>query len=238
MEEFVYKDIIIQEKEHWWFKARREILRSQLEQLDLPNDIDILEVGCGTGGNLDMLNEYGNIHAIEMDSFAIKNAQKIYPNVKQGELPNNIPFDKKFDLICMFDVLEHIEEDFETIEILRTYLKDDGIMLITVPAYQWLYGTHDKFLHHKRRYMLNNLLPIFKEFKILKKSYFNTFLFPLVVLSRIIDKLSTNKTSMGYATPSKIINKILFLVFKSEKYFLKSLSFPFGSSIILCAKKD
>ncbi len=202
MESFVYQDIINHEKKHWWFKARREILEQVLKELPLSNNPKILEIGCGTGGNLSMLNNHGSIAAVEMDEFAVDYAKNKFSNVKRGSLPNNIPFKEKFDLICMFDVLEHIEEDKLSIQTLKKFLKPDGILLITVPAYQWLYGTHDKLLHHKRRYTLNQLESILSEYTTLKKSYFNTFLFPLVILSRIIDKFTPSKNSIGYDIPN------------------------------------
>lgn len=236
MESFVYKDIIKQEKDHWWFKARREIIDTILKDLNL-KEPKILEIGCGTGGNLKMLKKYGDTSAIEMDEFAVNYANKEFKNVQQGYLPNNIPFDEKFDLICMFDVLEHIEEDKLSIEVLKKHLNPNGILLITVPAYQWLYGSHDKFLHHKRRYSLNQIESILKDFSILKKSYFNTFLFPLVVLSRIIDKLIPHKdNSLGYNIPNKIINSFFYKIFKLEKNLLTKYSFPFGSSILIAVK--
>lgn len=207
-----------------------------LNKLPLDNP-EILEIGCGTGGNIKMLNEYGITYAMEMDEFAASYANKKYSNVKKGHLPNDIPFNKKFDLICMFDVLEHIEEDKLSIQNLKNYLKEDGILLITVPAYQWLYGSHDKFLHHKRRYTLSQLKLLLNEFNIVEKSYFNTILFPLVILSRLIDKVTSHKNnSLGYSIPNKVINTIFYNIFKSEKNLIQKISLPFGSSILIAVK--
>lgn len=237
MESFVYEDIKNHERNHWWFKARRKIINASLKELNLPKNIEILEVGCGTGGNLDMLSNFGNINAMEMEEYAVNYAKIKYPNTKKGSLPYNIPFEKKFDLICMFDVLEHIEEDEKSMEVLKKHLKHNGHIIITVPAYQWLYGTHDKFLHHKRRYSINNLKKVLKNYSIIKKTYFNTLLFPLVLLSRLIDKLPFNKDkSIGYGIPNKFLNNLLYIIFKLEKFFINKIYLPFGSSIMIIVK--
>ena len=108
-----------------------------------------------------MLAEFGEISALEMDSnaraIASKKTNNLY-DIRAGYCPDEIPFrDQRFDLICMFDVLEHIEHDTETLMAIKKLLTKHGRILITVPAYQWLYGAHDEFLHHKRRYSANQL---------------------------------------------------------------------------------
>ena len=170
MDDIVYRDMIKQEKEHWWFNARREILDVVLSTLKLPKNTNILEIGCGTGGNIEMLQKYGNVKAVEMDVFALEYAQKTGAEVRQGYMPNKFPYKEKFDLICIFDVLEHIEEDEETLSVIYKHLQLDGKLIITVPAYQWLYGSHDKLLHHRRRYTIKELIHKCKKnnFKIMR----------------------------------------------------------------------
>ena len=235
MEDIVYKDMIRQEKEHWWFKARREILGAYLDNLKLRENINILEIGCGTGGNIKMLQQYGNVKAIEMDDFAIEYAKTTGAEIRQGFLPTNFPYEEKYDLICMFDVLEHIEEDKETLKVVKNHLNPNGQLLITVPACQWLYSTHDKLLHHKRRYSKKQLSELASDnnFTIKKLSFFNTLLFPLVIIARILDIFKTSEVATGYGTPSKIINYCFYNIFKSEKKLINKISFPFGTSLII-----
>ena len=237
MEDIVYRDMIYQEKYHWWFKARREILDSYLSNFNLPENANILEIGCGTGGNIPILQQYGTVKAIEMDVFAIEYAKNTGAEIRQGHLPNNFPYDGKFDLICMFDVLEHIEKDNETLKVIKDYLKPNGKLFITVPAYQWLYGSHDKLLHHKRRYSKRDLVQKLNtnKFDIVKLSFFNTLLFPFVIIARILDMINPSNTSTGYGTPNKILNSIFYSVFRSEKKILKIMRFPFGTSLIVLA---
>lgn len=224
------------ESTHWWFRARRLILVDILEKMNLPKDAKILEIGCGTGGNLDMLSNFGEVSALEMDKNAINIASKktnnLY-NIKLGYCPEQLLFEEKqFDLICMFDVLEHIDDDEKTLVELKKLLKSNGKIFITVPSYKWLFGAHDKFLHHKRRYSktrLKQLIP--NELNILNISYFNTFLFPIAALVRLKDKLFHSNISSTTNIPSNIINKILETIFSSERYLLNYCNLPFGLSL-------
>lgn len=233
-----YIEMANTESNHWWFVGRRYILRSFLSSLTIPNDAKILELGCGTGGNLQMLSEFGDTSAVEMDAIAIDIARKKVGdncNIKQGNAPDNIPdFNTKFDLICMFDVLEHIDKDMETLSTLKHLLNHRGLLVITVPAYQWLYGTHDVFLHHKRRYYQGHLRKEVASlgFCIRKISYFNTLLFPLALVARLKDRLFPGKQATGAGTPSAPINSLFKLIFTFEWNLLKKVNLPFGVSLL------
>lgn len=112
---------------HWWYLGRRSIITSQLKKINLLSSSNILEVGSGTGGNLEMLSEFGKVFAFEKNTKALNisksknNHKKI--KITQGSCPNNIPYCRtKFDLICLFDVLEHIADDKETLINLKKNL--------------------------------------------------------------------------------------------------------------------
>lgn len=232
-----YIEMSKDESNHWWFMGRREICKTIIRKITNAENLKILEVGCGTGGNLDFLSGFGNVSAFEMDPVALSLAKQKNPNcnILQGSCPSNIPYaSEKFDLICLFDVLEHIEDDEETLKILKNMLKENGVLILTVPAYQWLYGPHDKFLHHKRRYTLTKLCELakFAGLKTSKASYFNTFLFPIAAIARVKDKLSSNEQSTGTNKPQNLINKFLYAIFSMERHFLKRINFHFGVSII------
>jgi SAM-dependent methyltransferase len=235
MNEQVYKDMAEQQDRHWWFKARQAILARVIHEFFPKKTAKILEIGCGTGGNLKMLENYGQIFAMEMDEFSCEFASnRAGIRVKRGWLPDNIPFDEKFDLICMFDVLEHIEADQEALQVLKRILAPEGIVILTVPAYQWLYGPHDKLLHHFRRYSKKSLKLIIQisDFKLLHISHMNTILFPLVVGVRLLDMIKKTDVPTGYAMPGKNVNKILFTLFNFERYFVNKINFPYGASLI------
>lgn len=233
-----YLEMAETESRHWWFLGRRAILSSMITSLDLPKKPQILEVGCGTGGNLEMLGKFGKVSAIEMNAtaraIASTKTHNLY-NIRAGHCPDEIPFDdQRFDLICMFDVLEHIEQDTETLIAIKQLLTKNGLILMTVPAYQWLYGAHDEFLHHKRRYSATQLRKIFvgAGFQPVRISYFNTFLFPLAVMVRVKDKLLGASTATGTSVPPAPINIIFGTLFGAERYLLKHFNLPFGVSLL------
>ncbi len=243
MEPAAYLEMAETETRHWWFLGRRAILVSVIEQLQLPASSRILEVGCGTGGNLEMLARFGEVSALEMDptarDLAMKSTGQRYV-IKAGCCPLDIPFkDGQFDLICMFDVLEHIERDEETLKALHRLLKPNGQLFITVPAYQWLFGQHDRFLHHKRRYTSSNFLAkaAAVAFSPVKISYFNTFLFPLISLVRLKQRLTRDPYVVGTKPPQNLVNTIFRKVFGAERFFLKYFNLPFGISLLCVLRK-
>ncbi|MFO7915451.1 MAG: class I SAM-dependent methyltransferase [Candidatus Krumholzibacteriales bacterium] len=240
MKDKVYQDMVNQQRNHWWFRARRNILGIILEQFAGDGSPDILEIGCGTGGNLPMLKSHGGVSAVEMDDFAIRYAEELTGvEVLKGWLPDSIPYRREFDMVCMFDVLEHIKDDRMALKEIYRLMRPDGLLIITVPAYSWLFGTHDRLLRHFRRYSRKKIkrLVLDSGFSIEKLSYFNTFLFPMAVLARVIDMFRGGTESLGYSTPPEIINRPLFAIFNMEKYILGRHNLPFGTSVLAVCRK-
>lgn len=233
-----YLEMSETESRHWWFSGRRAILSSIMANLTLPQPCRILEVGCGTGGNLQMLSGFGEVSAFEMDANARAIASKKTNNlhdIRAGRCPDEIPFhDRRFDLICLFDVLEHIDQDTETLISIKPLLRKNGRILITVPAYQWLWSAHDEFLYHKRRYSAAQLRKkiVAAGLRPVKTSYFNTILFPLAVIVRLKDKLLGAPSVTGTRVPPTSINKFLRTLFGAERFLLERFNLPFGVSLL------
>jgi len=160
-------------------------------------------------------------------------------NVKKGKLPNDIPFDNGFDLICMLDVLEHIDDDLATLQSVRDKLNQKGIFLITVPAYKFLWSAHDVVSHHKRRYIRKQLTDLVSKSGLIVKytTYFNTFLFPVIVIVRTLNNIFGMNSGSDVNLPSNPVNNLLTKIFFSERALLPTISFPFGVSILLIAEK-
>jgi SAM-dependent methyltransferase len=238
MEEAIYHKTAAYEERHWWFLGRRCIIEKILHDLSLPSKTKILEMGCGTGGNLSLLAKYGEVYGVEWDTFARNYAinRHIAP-VLPGSLPLDIPYeDYFFDLIVLLDVLEHVEENGLSLVEMHKKQKPGGYLLITVPAFPALWSAHDEAHHHKRRYTLKTLNPIVRKagYNIIYHSYMNTLLFPIIAALRIIKPLDS---SDDLFMPPNILNKLLYKIFATERHLLNLVSLPFGTSLLILARK-
>jgi SAM-dependent methyltransferase len=232
-----YVEMAETESHHWWFAGRRDIVANEIRRLDLPPGARILEVGCGTGGNLDMLSRFGSVSALEMNEMACEIARSRWGNrfdIRAGSCPDRMPaYEHKFDLICLLDVLEHIEDDIGTLDALKGLLNEGGHVLVTVPAYRWLWSPHDEFLHHKRRYTIHELKrkSAVAGLVVQRSSYFNTLLFPLAAAVRVKDRLLSRRIGSGSAIPVEPLNGLLWRAFSAERHLLDKARLPFGLSL-------
>jgi SAM-dependent methyltransferase len=235
-----YLEMHANEDHHWWFVARRRIVRRVLDRfVGRRPEGKVLEAGCGPGGNLALLAEYGEIHALELDDDAreMANARGI-AKVEPGCLPEEIPFEQSFDLICALDVIEHIEEDIGAMRALGEKLLPGGRLLLTVPAYRFLWSHHDVVTHHVRRYTKTDFVKRVESagLRIRYATYFNTFLFPAIWAIRAVNRLLDRKEGSDVKMPSAPMNKLLNGIFSLERFLLPGLRFPFGVSILVLAE--
>lgn len=238
MDPKAYVEMAETETRHWWFAGRRANLAAVIARLNLPPNATILEIGAGTGGNLDMLAAFGQVSALEMDAAARTIAERKTGGryrVLAGSCPADIPFaGETFDLVCLLDALEHIAEDDATLAAIRPLVKEGGHVLITVPAHPWMWSAHDVFLHHKRRYRADDLRAkcLAAGFKLATLSYFNMFLFPLAVAARLKDRLFGSAVASGTGIPPAPINALFARVFGAERFLLGRVPLPFGVSLL------
>ncbi len=226
--------------EHWWFAARRDIVARLIErQAEVKRPLRILEVGCGTGSNLELLKRYGQVDAIEPDdpARALASARSGVA-VKGGLLPDGVQLeDGAYDLIVLLDVLEHIPDDKGTLAALRSKLASGGKLMVTVPAAPWMWSAHDLAHHHQRRYTARSLTEVFQAagFRVSYRSHFNTVLFPLIAAARIAGKL-LGREGGDDTIPPKPLNRLLRGLFGAERHLVGRAALPFGVSLALVAE--
>lgn len=240
MDRAVFDRMAAIDAEHWWFAARREIIAGLIErQAGLGADARILEVGCGTGSNLALLQKYGRVDAIEPDdpARALASARSGIA-VKGGLLPDGVQLDDgAYDLIVLLDVLEHIPDDLGTLLALRSKLAPGGRFLVTVPAAPWMWSSHDAAHHHQRRYTAASLSKVFEEagYRVRYRSHFNTVLFPLIAGARIAGKL-LRREGGDDEIPPRPLNSLFRGLFGLERHLVGRGTLPFGVSLALVAE--
>lgn len=237
MDRAAYQKMAENEETHWWFAGRRAYLASLIKRefAGRAGALSILEAGCGSGGNLELLSRFGTVDAFELDENArALAAARGIAEVTPGQLPDKIrQADGKYDLVALFDVLEHVEEHRETLEALARKLNADGRILVTVPAMPWLWSEHDVRHHHKRRYTATTLREVIGEagLEVVDLGHFNALLFPLALADRVVTKL-TGKGRPGEEKPAELLNQFLYSVFALERHMVGArLHAPVGLSL-------
>jgi SAM-dependent methyltransferase len=241
MERQIYERMRAQEEAHWWFAARREILAAEIARLPLPRPARILEVGCGTGGNLALLKRFGEVRAIEPDAESrAYAAQRSGVVVDGGLLPDGLPdLGGPFDLVAAFDVVEHVADDAGAVAALAGLLKPGGQMVVTVPAYAWLWSEHDVQHHHRRRYRRPAVRALFDQagLRVRRATYFNTLLFPPIAAVRLAKQVLRTKGGDDERMPPPALNGLLRRMFAAEAPLLAAADLPFGVSILVTAER-
>jgi SAM-dependent methyltransferase len=230
------------EDRHWWFRGRRRIVAAQLRRMGLGDGARILDLGCGTGGNLRMLAQFGDVTGVEMDSQALRLAgERGVAPVLGGSLPSNIPFGAgSFDCVTMLDVLEHVEQDAAGLASVHDLLTPGGRLLLTVPAFRFLWGPHDEEHHHHRRYRAKELRSKLRDtgFAVEHLTYFNTWLFPPIAAVRLLHQcFPAGKPGLETGLPPAWLNRLLLGLFASERLVVTRGRLPFGVSLLAVARK-
>jgi SAM-dependent methyltransferase len=230
------------EGSHWWFVGRRKLLRSLLTSLDLPSNAQSIDIGCGVGSNLGLLQSLGfQVVGVDSEIYSLLYATKRFPTLDlvSGDLLR-LPFKpNSIDLIIGTDILEHLAEDALGIKEIHRALKKGGKVLFTVPAFNFLWGIQDVAGRHKRRYSKRELIGQVERqgFEVLKSSYFNFFLFlPILIVRRFVRFLGLEIESENQVN-FPLINFLFMKLFSIEPHLLKYLRFPFGVSIFCIAQK-
>ena len=238
-----YKNIYDNESTHFYYVGYHEILLDLISKITVKKKINILDAGCGTGLFTKKLGKYGRVIGIDMSDEAIKFAKSRKLNVKKASV-TKLPFKvNTFDLIVCNDVLCHksIPKEETALKEFYRVLSQDGLVLIKLPAFDWLMGSHDRQVHTKRRYEIPQVEQMLKNtgFTPVKSTYIASFLLPLVATKSLLEKITgTNMESSGIDNVWGPLNKIMLNVFRLERTILKYFNLPFGITLVVVAKKN
>ncbi|MCW5961002.1 MAG: class I SAM-dependent methyltransferase [Pyrinomonadaceae bacterium] len=232
------------EDKHWWFVGRRAILESFMERIEnglgrKDSDLKILDVGCGTGANLEMLAQFGDSEGVDVSDDALEFCRKKGLKVHKG-LAEKLPFgDESFDVVTALDVVEHLDDDVAGLKEMHRVLKTGGRSLIFVPAFMWLWGVQDDISNHRIRYTKKQIVERLERagFKINRATYANISFFAPILAGRTLMKLTGIKPESENNVNVSALNGIFGKIFSSEKFWLKNFDIPFGVSIVIVAEK-
>ena len=248
MREDYYQEYFEVEDRHWFFVARRRILLALLEShVGLAPDGSqrrLIDFGCGPGAILGELQRFGEVEAVDVDERAIEFCRRRgFENLTLLE-GDHLPFpDSSFSIATSLDVFEHIEDDLGAMRELARVLEPGGSLLAAVPAHPWMWGPQDEVSGHVRRYTARGLRSRLEDagFSIERMTYFNTWLFPPIALTRLIRRLLPSRgepRSDLQMTKEGPLNSLLTHVFGSEARWLRRHDLPFGVSLAALARRD
>ncbi len=229
------------EQAHWWFVARREAIVRLLRSW--PPDSRILDIGCSGGVLMRELMRRGfqDVTGIDFSREAIDTCTAAgIPNVFQMDA-HRVTFPmQSFDVIISSDCLEHLERDGEALKNWYSMLKPGGVMILFVPAFQFLWSDHDVINHHYRRYTVSGLSRLLRSagFRVIRRGYWNFLLFFPAALVRILRPASTHHPRSDLDNPPRCVNGILKTVMKVENFVFRHVSFPIGISAFVLSGKE
>lgn len=220
-------------KDFFWHKAKIQLIDILIDKLRSEKKLKILNLGSGTGDDLSIVSRFGKIYVIDIDSDVLK------------VIPQEFVFEKKvgdachisysadfFDLVVAFDVLEHIEDDKLAINEIYRVLKPDGFFIFTVPAFNFLYSSHDKALKHFRRYNKRTIKKQLLNFRCVELGYWVFSLFLPVAVQRIMKRKETNNPKIHFMRLPIFVNNILYFLLKIENWLIKyHIPLPMGTTI-------
>jgi SAM-dependent methyltransferase len=230
---------------YWWFVARREAaLRFTGDYRPSSLPLRILDAGCGTGALLDRLQSWPGVELYGLDYSGQALAytrQRGHHHLIQGDL-TRLPFpDGTFDVVTALDVVEHIREDEGALREVNRILRPGGVLLVSVPAYRFLWGPHDTALQHFRRYTRREMATLMRRagFRVSKLTYLLALLFPAFVAQRLLARLhpAPDHPKAQLVRVNQLVNRFLIRLQALELAIARHLSLPFGATVFCVAQK-
>lgn len=252
MQQHTYAIMDEVEGSHWWFVGRRSILESFLSDIvkRLASTIQvgsagngsvlrILDVGCGTGANIEMLSQFGDAEGVDVSDDALEFCRRKGLKVQKG-LAETLPYaDESFDLTTALDVIEHLDDDVAGLREMFRVTRRGGYSLFFVPAFMWLWGVQDDISHHRIRYTRSQIVERINSagYTIERATYANWTFFSPILAGRSFMKLTGIKPASENNINVSALNGLFGKLFSAERFWLKNFNFPFGVSIVVVARK-
>lgn len=239
MEERVYRLVYEQEERHWWFRGRRAVIEALLARAGRPNPPRVLDAGCGTGRNLELYAGLGAAEGVDPSPQAVEFCrQRGLDGVQQGDA-QSLPFEEeRFGLIAATDVIEHVADDGLALAEMHRVAAPGATLLLTVPAYSWLWTAEDERLGHYRRYTLPGLRGVCAEagWEPRFGTYFNALLLPPIWLARRLPGRDRERRDLE-RTPAAL-NVPLSVPMRAEAALIRrGARLPAGVSVgLLCRR--
>lgn len=233
-----FETLFKQEKNYWWFIGQRYLASRILKGR---RGLKILDVGCGAGINMLMLQKYGDVEGCDISDEAVKFCKKRGLSIKKSDVLNLKYKDNSFDLVTVFGVFYHkgVRDDLSGMKEIYRVLKPNGMFFIFEPAMKCLFSNHDLAFQGIRRYSVAELRGKLKKagFKVERVSYVNFLLFPLLFVKRKLEFLGGKKAKSEVGEINPLVNKFLTKMYLFELRMLKYISYPFGINVFGVGKK-
>ena len=240
MEEFIY-DVLNQDR-WWWTVGRRSLVRSLTRRhVGSENQLKLLDIGCGTGTNLETLQDYGTVHGMDVSPIALSHCRdRGIDRICRGDAAH-LPFrDNLFDIVIGVDVLEHLEDDDAALREIHRVCRPRAILIAIVPAFRFLWSHRDEQHHHKRRYRIRQLRERMTRggFTVNRMTYVNLFLLPPLFLLARLERLTPRRLNRNasFGLLPALLNRPLGWLMQLEAAWLRYADLPIGTSVACVAK--
>jgi SAM-dependent methyltransferase len=237
-----YRVMFELEDRYWWYRGVRKMLKTWLDRYAPPGAI-FLDGGCGTGANLELLQQYGIAIGIDLSDKAIEFCRARGASRAFIASLNELSFpDNSFDLVISYEVICNIADDQATFAEIARVLKPGGRMIVQVPAYQWLWGMHDVAVGHQRRYSARDLRAKITRagMQIERLTHANALMFPAIAVDRLLRRVfGEGKTIHSDLTPlPHVVNAVLSALYEMEMRLVARVDVPYGVSLLVRARKN
>ena len=225
-------------KDFFWFRAKVELIGVLLRRLDSDRGRKILDIGAGTGDDLAVIAGVGDVYAVDSDPKCLNLVPDELVAEKRCADACDLPYEESFfDLVVAFDVLEHIEDDERAIGEIHRVLKPGKSFVFTVPAFDWLFSSHDRALGHFRRYDKKTARRLLSAFRCVKLGYWMFSLFGPVAIHRLLKRRDANP-KVSYPRLPLALNELFYRVLDLDTKLIEhGYTLPFGTSLFgICTK--